>query len=126
MTPLKLVIIGGDPIVFLRRIPSLVVILAELWAPHGIVRYGVAPDHPEVKNCTHKFDQAAKDPRLRFFGNVQVGPQTASAIPCAPSLTILPPTALRASPFLHPLRNSHLTPCSTASERVIPALSLVH
>lgn len=20
-----------------------------LWAPHGLVRYGVAPDHPEVK-----------------------------------------------------------------------------
>lgn len=22
-----------------------------LWAPHGLVRYGVAPDHPEVKVC---------------------------------------------------------------------------
>src|SRR6201996_7421190 len=33
------------------------------------------------QNCTHKFDQAAEDPRLRFFGNVQVGPHTPPAIP---------------------------------------------
>jgi hypothetical protein len=26
-----------------------------LWAPHGLVRYGVAPDHPEVKVRRHQF-----------------------------------------------------------------------
>ena len=31
----------------------------------------------------HKFDQAVKDPRLHFFGNVQGGPQSAPAIPHA-------------------------------------------
>ncbi|EPQ31581.1 uncharacterized protein PFL1_00914 [Pseudozyma flocculosa PF-1] len=40
--------------------------------PHGLVRYGVAPDHPDVKNVEHKFEQVAQDPRLSFFGNVNV------------------------------------------------------
>ncbi|KAN0138353.1 ferredoxin/adrenodoxin reductase [Lactarius tabidus] len=141
MAPLKLAIIGGGPSSFYvaSRLLSIfpqsdalnsqlrIHVYDRLWAPHGLVRYGVAPDHPEVKNCTHKFDQAAKDPRLRFFGNVQIGPQTAPAIPHAlplslPSLQpyythILFSTGC-AIPTLHPA----LPP----SDRVIPALSLVH
>ncbi|KAJ1856331.1 NADPH-adrenodoxin reductase [Coemansia sp. RSA 1822] len=41
--------------------------------PHGLVRYGVAPDHPEVKNCTSKFASVSLDPRVRYFGNTKVG-----------------------------------------------------
>ncbi|KAK4054782.1 Glycosyl phosphatidyl inositol anchor synthesis [Microbotryomycetes sp. JL201] len=41
--------------------------------PFGLARFGVAPDHPEVKNCQHKFEETARDRRFRFFGNVQVG-----------------------------------------------------
>lgn len=37
--------------------------------PYGLVRYGVAPDHPEVKNCQHKFDELAHDSRFKYFGN---------------------------------------------------------
>ncbi|KAF8521135.1 hypothetical protein JB92DRAFT_1832325 [Gautieria morchelliformis] len=51
-------------------------IYERLCAPYGLVRYGVAPDHPEVKNCTHKFDITASDPRVRFFGHVRVGGST--------------------------------------------------
>ena len=40
--------------------------------PFGLVRYGVAPDHPEVRNVESKFDQVARDPRFSFFGNVRV------------------------------------------------------
>jgi len=56
---LKLAIIGGGPAAFytasriLSTLPnasSVVVHMYDrLWAPHGLVRYGVAPDHPEVK-----------------------------------------------------------------------------
>lgn len=63
MAPMKLAIIGGGPSAFYvaSRILSLVpASLAQLrihmydrlWAPHGLVRYGVAPDHPEVKAST--------------------------------------------------------------------------
>ncbi|KAL6056672.1 NADPH-adrenodoxin reductase [Balamuthia mandrillaris] len=41
--------------------------------PFGLVRFGVAPDHPEVKVVTEKFERWMKDPRVSFLGNVQVG-----------------------------------------------------
>ncbi|KAF9268036.1 nucleotide-binding domain-containing protein [Marasmius fiardii PR-910] len=78
---MKLGIIGGGPSGFyvasriLSRTsrPLRIDVYDRLWCPHGLVRYGVAPDHPEVKNCVHKFDTTASDPRFRFFGNVNVG-----------------------------------------------------
>ncbi|KAJ2850831.1 NADPH-adrenodoxin reductase [Coemansia brasiliensis] len=47
-------------------------IFEKLPAPHGLVRYGVAPDHPEVKNCMSKFNEVAKDTRVRYFGNIPI------------------------------------------------------
>ena len=41
--------------------------------PGGLVRSGVAPDHPEVKVATHKADAVLADPRVEFIGNVRVG-----------------------------------------------------
>lgn len=41
--------------------------------PFGLVRFGVAPDHPEVKNVINTFTQTAKHSRCSFFGNVNVG-----------------------------------------------------
>ena len=36
-------------------------------------RYGVAPDHPEVKNVDNTFTKIANNPRVNFYGNVSVG-----------------------------------------------------
>ena len=41
--------------------------------PHGLVRAGVAPDHPEKKLMGQLFDAIAQRPEFRFFGNVEVG-----------------------------------------------------
>ena len=41
--------------------------------PYGLVRYGVAPDHPEVKNVINSFHKTAKNPRVQFLGNINVG-----------------------------------------------------
>ncbi|KAG0633615.1 hypothetical protein HOY80DRAFT_896227 [Tuber brumale] len=41
--------------------------------PYGLVRFGVAPDHPEVKNCQDKFNQVAQDPRFTYIGNTPIG-----------------------------------------------------
>lgn len=41
--------------------------------PYGLVRYGVAPDHPEVKNVQNDFDTLFQDKGVRFLGNVAVG-----------------------------------------------------
>ncbi|GAC72726.1 ferredoxin/adrenodoxin reductase [Moesziomyces antarcticus T-34] len=52
--------------------PLAIDIFERLPVPHGLVRYGVAPDHPDVKNVENKFASVAQDPRLRFAGNVNV------------------------------------------------------
>jgi adrenodoxin-NADP+ reductase len=45
----------------------------QLPVPYGLVRFGVAPDHPEVKNCEEKFEEVAESPRFNYIGNVKVG-----------------------------------------------------
>lgn len=37
------------------------------------MRFGVAPDHPEVKTVQNDFAQVAASKRVTYFGNVQVG-----------------------------------------------------
>lgn len=52
---------------------AVVDIYEKLPVPFGLVRYGVAPDHPEVKNVINTFTQTASKDRCRFIGNVTVG-----------------------------------------------------
>ncbi len=47
--------------------------LEMLPTPWGLVRSGVAPDHPKIKSISAKFETTATDPRFRFFGNIEVG-----------------------------------------------------
>ncbi|WP_244187580.1 FAD-dependent oxidoreductase [Mycobacterium gastri] len=47
--------------------------LEMLPTPWGLVRSGVAPDHPKIKSVSQQFEKTAEDPRFRFFGNVTVG-----------------------------------------------------
>src|ERR1700693_468379 len=41
--------------------------------PWGLVRAGVAPDHPKIKSVSAQFVEVARHPRYRFFGNVEFG-----------------------------------------------------
>jgi len=41
--------------------------------PWGLVRLGVAPDHPKIKSVSRAFERIAALPGFRFFGNVDVG-----------------------------------------------------
>ncbi|ORY85108.1 hypothetical protein BCR37DRAFT_257926 [Protomyces lactucae-debilis] len=77
---IRCAIIGSGPAGFytasrlLSHYPNCSIDIYEaLPVPYGLARYGVAPDHPEVKNVTHKFDEVASSKRVRFFGNVHVG-----------------------------------------------------
>ena len=47
--------------------------LEMLPTPWGLVRSGVAPDHPKIKSVSRTFEKTAADPRFRFFGNIAVG-----------------------------------------------------
>ena len=48
-------------------------VLEMLPTPWGLVRSGVAPDHPKIKTISAQFEKIASDPRFRFFGNIRVG-----------------------------------------------------
>ncbi|KAI9482918.1 MAG: hypothetical protein EXX96DRAFT_477096 [Benjaminiella poitrasii] len=78
--PFRLAIVGSGPAGFytahrlLKEWPNIQIdMLDALPVPHGLVRFGVAPDHPEVKNVMTTFDKVAEDDRFRFFGNVPIG-----------------------------------------------------
>ena len=47
--------------------------LERLPTPWGLVRSGVAPDHPKIKSVTRVYEKTAAHPRFRFFGNVHFG-----------------------------------------------------
>jgi len=51
----------------------LVDVLERLPSPFGLVRSGVAPDHPKLKQPIRVYQQIAESPRFRFLGNVTVG-----------------------------------------------------
>ena len=53
--------------------------LEMLPTPWGLVRSGVAPDHPKIKSISAQFEKTATDPRFRFFGNIVVGDHVAPA-----------------------------------------------
>lgn len=78
---LRVAIIGSGPAAFfavdhlLKRdgLDVSIDMLERLPTPYGLVRFGVAPDHQKIKSVTRGFDKSAADPRVRFFGNVDVG-----------------------------------------------------
>lgn len=48
-------------------------LIDRLPTPYGLIRSGVAPDHPNTKAIQGTFEQVASDSRVCFFGNVTVG-----------------------------------------------------
>jgi len=50
-------------------------VIDRLPCPFGLVRYGVAPDHPKIKSISAALKRVLEDPAVRFLGNVEVGTQ---------------------------------------------------
>ena len=44
--------------------------LPTMW---GLVRSGVAPDHPKIKTVAKVFEKVAAEPNFRLFGNIEIG-----------------------------------------------------
>jgi ferredoxin--NADP+ reductase len=53
--------------------PAEVDMIERLPTPWGLVRLGVAPDHPKLKTVSRAFEKIADQPGFRFLGNVEVG-----------------------------------------------------
>ena len=50
-------------------------VLDRLPSPFGLVRYGVAPDHPKIQSISRALAKVLENPAVRFLGNVEVGSQ---------------------------------------------------
>lgn len=48
-------------------------------APFGLIRYGVAPDHPRIKGIIKSLHRVLDKPEVRLIGNVDVGKQVSVA-----------------------------------------------
>jgi ferredoxin/flavodoxin---NADP+ reductase len=75
---MRAAVIGAGPSGFyatdqLLRAGFEVDLLDALPTPFGLVRAGVAPDHPKIKSVTRVYDKTAQHPGFRFFGGVTVG-----------------------------------------------------
>jgi ferredoxin--NADP+ reductase len=47
--------------------------IERLPTPWGLVRSGVAPDHPKIKTVSKVFEKVANEPNFRLFANVELG-----------------------------------------------------
>jgi ferredoxin--NADP+ reductase len=80
-TPIRIAVIGSGPAGFYAAGHLLkgggesieVDMLERLPTPWGLVRSGVAPDHPKIKSVTRVYEKTAAHPRFRYFGNVTFG-----------------------------------------------------
>jgi len=80
-TPLRIAVIGSGPAGFYAAGHLLadasdrfeIDMFERLPTPWGLVRSGVAPDHPKIKSVTRIYERTAAHPRFRFFGNVTFG-----------------------------------------------------
>ena len=79
-SPLRAAIVGSGPSGFyaaealLKSKPVVLVDMFErLPSPFGLVRSGVAPDHPKLKEAIRVYQRIAEAPQFQFLGNITVG-----------------------------------------------------
>jgi ferredoxin--NADP+ reductase len=80
-SPIRVAVVGSGPAGFYAAGHLLkdasaefeVDMLERLPTPWGLVRSGVAPDHPKIKSVTRIYEKTAAHPRFRYFGNVELG-----------------------------------------------------
>jgi ferredoxin--NADP+ reductase len=85
--PLRVAIVGSGPAGFyaaehLFAHPEIAIevdMIDRLPTPFGLVRAGVAPDHPKIKNVIRRYEKTAGHDSFRFFGNVTVGSDVSAA-----------------------------------------------
>src|SRR5213592_1835636 len=77
---LRVAIVGSGPAGFYAAgallsadPPAEVDMIERLPTPWGLVRLGVAPDHPKLKTVSRAFERIADQPGFRFLGNVELG-----------------------------------------------------
>lgn len=77
---LRVAVVGAGPAGIyaadglIKAIPDVQIDLLErLPAPYGLIRYGVAPDHPRIKAIVRTLHRVLDQSQVRFLGNVEYG-----------------------------------------------------
>src|SRR5947199_9280221 len=83
-SPLRVAVIGAGPAGFYTSEHLLkegfeVDLIDRLPTPFGLVRAGVAPDHPKIKSVTRVYEKTAARPGFRYFGGVELGRDVSAA-----------------------------------------------
>lgn len=79
--PLRVAIVGAGPSAFYAAgalvkeadVHVAVDLFERHVAPHGLVRYGVAPDHQNIKSVSKVYERTSAEANVRYFGNVEYG-----------------------------------------------------
>ena len=78
--PLRVAVIGSGPAgiyasdLLMKSGRTVEIDLFEqMPAPFGLIRYGVAPDHPRIKGIVNSLHAVMEKPNVRFLGNIEVG-----------------------------------------------------
>jgi ferredoxin--NADP+ reductase len=85
--PLRVAIVGSGPAGFYAaeqllkqdRAAVEVEVFDRLPTPFGLVRAGVAPDHPKIKSVIRVYEKTAGREGFRFYGNVEIGRDVSAA-----------------------------------------------
>jgi len=83
LTTFKIAIVGAGPAGYFTtqalqnaqndELTFAIDMIERLPTPWGLVRSGVAPDHPKIKTVSKVFEKIAKEPNFRLFANVELG-----------------------------------------------------
>ena len=83
MTQYKVAIVGAGPAGYFaalalqnlqtEELQFSIDMIERLPTPWGLVRSGVAPDHPKIKTVAKVFEKVANEPNFRLFANVELG-----------------------------------------------------
>jgi NADPH-dependent glutamate synthase beta subunit-like oxidoreductase len=79
--PLRIAVVGAGPagiyaaeaLTRQDAVPVAVDLIDRLPTPFGLVRHGIAPDHPKMRAIRDTLHRTLEDPLVRFVGNVDVG-----------------------------------------------------
>lgn len=78
MSTLRVAVIGAGPAGIyasdlLAKQGAEVDLIEQMPAPFGLIRYGVAPDHPRIKGIITSLHRVLDSPSIRLLGNIEVG-----------------------------------------------------
>jgi NADPH-dependent glutamate synthase beta subunit-like oxidoreductase len=79
--PLRVAVVGAGPagiyaaeaLTRQSEVPVAVDLIDRLPTPFGLVRHGIAPDHPKMRAIRDTLHRTLDDPLVRFVGNVEIG-----------------------------------------------------